>query len=284
MQCLKDCYNYFEWKKILVRGTHLALVFGVVSSLVFQSSELNYAIHTSNYLYCFLYGSLVYVSLFFYFLTCYMNPGYVPSNKIHGSILTTDESEDDENDKELPTSDTVQLRKCSHCNILQPLRSHHCDYCHRCVRKYDHHCPYFDTCIGEYNHRYFLIFLLTTDLLILWSLIICSQSFIYYMSWSLWLNKNVFRLFSMHILAVSIVAVTILFVIHSYFMLTNTTTWEKVSRHRITYLKHLPEEEYNPFDQGYCRNIYLFLCKCRSESHYWNIVYRKHMEHVIIQM
>ena len=47
-------------------------------------------------------------------------------------------------------------------------------------------------------------------------------------------------------------------------MLTNTTTWEKAARERITYLKSLKNDSFNPFHEGYCRNIFLFLCYCKD--------------------
>jgi hypothetical protein len=43
-------------------------------------------------------------------------------------------------------------------------------------------------------------------------------------------------------------------------MLTNTTTWEKAARKRITYLKALKNDSFNPFHEGYFKNIFLFLC------------------------
>ena len=43
-------------------------------------------------------------------------------------------------------------------------------------------------------------------------------------------------------------------------MLTNTTTWEKAARKRITYLKSLKNDSFNPFHEGYCRNIFLSFC------------------------
>ncbi|CAF1056369.1 unnamed protein product [Didymodactylos carnosus] len=122
MQCLRFFHDYFQWKKILVRATHLVLVFFVISTLIFQSSELNYAIHSSNYIYCFLYGFLVYISLFFYFLTCYIDPGYVPYNKFHNTLVTSDSEDDEvyiENAVQSSTTSTnsVPMRKCLHCNI-----------------------------------------------------------------------------------------------------------------------------------------------------------------------
>jgi hypothetical protein len=89
----------------------------------------------------------------------------------------------------------------------------------------------------------------------------------------------------MHILVISLCATTILFCIHSFFALTNSTTWERVSRHRITYLNRLPNEYLNPFHQGYCHNFfYSFLCH-RIKEQQWDIVYKKRVEeHVTLNM
>lgn len=54
-------------------------------------------------------------------------------------------------------------------------------------------------------------------------------------------------------------------------MLTNTTTWEKFSRKNITYLRIIKNDAYNPFQQGYLRNVYLFLCSPRDNK--WDNVY-----------
>jgi palmitoyltransferase len=112
-----------------------------------------------------------------------------------------------------------------------------------------------------------------------------SQSFVPFSDWSSWLHINKFRLFAMHVLIISLCATTILFCIHSFFALTNSTTWERVSRHRITYLNRLPNEDLNPFHQGYCHNFFCsFLCH-RIKEQQWDIVYKKRVdEHVTLNM
>jgi hypothetical protein len=54
-------------------------------------------------------------------------------------------------------------------------------------------------------------------------------------------------------------------------MLTNTTTWERFSRKNITYLRIIKNDTYNPFQQGYLRNVYLFLCSAKDAK--WDNVY-----------
>ena len=58
---------------------------------------------------------------------------------------------------------------------------------------------------------------------------------------------------------------------HSYLMFKGQTTWETVSREKITYLKYL-DEDFNPFDEGCFMNMYNFLTmKVRR----WEVVYEK---------
>lgn len=71
-----------------------------------------------------------------------------------------------------------------------------------------------------------------------------------------------------------------LFVFHSYLMCTNQTTWESVSRNKISYLKKF-SEEINPFHMGYCANVYYFCCRCRP--HRWNAVYKKSSSTLLLQ-
>ncbi len=103
MRCL---WEFIQWKKVLVRAFHLFLVFIVIASLLFQPSgksefflllltnknkelilDLRTALYDgSNYFYCIAYGLLVYLSLFFFFLTCYTDPGYVPYKRVAFNI------------------------------------------------------------------------------------------------------------------------------------------------------------------------------------------------------
>lgn len=93
----------------------------------------------------------------------------------------------------------------------------------------------------------------------------------HYSKWSDWLMRNLLFLFNMQVLLISYFVSLSLFLIHTYFMLTNTTTWERFSRHNITYLKIIKNDSYNPFHQSYCKNIYIFLCSPKENR--WENVY-----------
>lgn len=80
-----------------------------------------------------------------------------------------------------------------------------------------------------------------------------------------WLKINWMFLCVMIFLVLSFIVVILLFGCHSYMMLTAQTTWEFMSRSRISYLKYFPDDE-NPFDQGYFKNTYIFLCYCKPRT------------------
>lgn len=196
----------------------------------------------------------------FYFLTCLIDPGYVTvSDKEEGKTTNIDSNSD------------LKLRYCQVCELEQPIRSRHCSECHRCIKKFDHHCPWFECCIGENNHKFFVLFLASTLIVILWSFIIAWRAFEPSSDWIQWLAINLIYIIDLHILFVSFLVSTGLLLTHIYFMLTNTTTWEKFSRRNITYLRSIKDDTINPFHESYCKNIFQFCCQCRTIE--WEKIY-----------
>ncbi|RNA23020.1 putative palmitoyltransferase ZDHHC12 [Brachionus plicatilis] len=252
--------KFFNCKKICVRTAHLLLVLFVTGNLFFQNTKLRDALIQRDYVYLFCFVSLTYSSLLFFFLTCFKNPGYVEKQQVECRRNFQNDG--------LPN---IKLRFCTYCHLEQPIRSRHCEECRRCVNKFDHHCPWLETCIGEKNHKYFWLFVGTTNILICWCIEITWSSFVSYSKWSTWLLKNLLFLFDAQVLVISFFLTLSLFLIHTYFMITNTTTWEKFSRKNITYLKILKNESNNPFHQSYLKNVYLFLFGPRDNT--WENVY-----------
>jgi hypothetical protein len=74
-----------------------------------------------------------------------------------------------------------------------------------------------------------------------------------------WLKANVLPFVCLLLTFVSLMVVGLLFLYHSYLMLTGQTTWEQASRSHISYFKDL-QDLYNPFNEGCCCNLIKFLC------------------------
>ncbi|KAI5778390.1 DHHC palmitoyltransferase-domain-containing protein [Geopyxis carbonaria] len=94
-----------------------------------------------------------YVTLY---IVAYSDPGFItPAN--HTSSL------------ELYPYDFINFfpdKICYTCNLQKPARSKHCSICRGCISKHDHHCIWVNNCIGHNNVRYFMLFLVTTNIYI----------------------------------------------------------------------------------------------------------------------
>jgi hypothetical protein len=97
------------------------------------------------------------------------------------------------------------------------------------------------------------------------------DAFLRHDSWWEWMRINILYLFNIQVLLVSLLASLPLFSIHTYFMITNTTTWEKFSRHNITYFRALKDSSINPYHLSYLKNVFQFCCINREET--WENVY-----------
>lgn len=87
----------------------------------------------------------------------------------------------------------------------------------------------------------------------------CRSGFAHASTWQLWLRTNGVLLGAATLVAVLSLTVLLLLGSHLYLVSLNTTTWEFMSRHRISYLKHCGADE-NPFDRGTLRNLWGFFC------------------------
>lgn len=97
-------------------------------------------------------------------------------------------------------------------------------------------------------------------------------------TWKLWLTVNGFLLAALGVVGVFSFVVTVLMGCHLYLISINSTTWEFMSRHRISYLRSCNDEE-NPFDRGIVCNLWDFFCICRTVV--WEqVYYRGNHNHV----
>ncbi|KAK7095173.1 palmitoyltransferase ZDHHC12-A-like [Littorina saxatilis] len=274
--------------KVFVRLAHTALCVGVPLSLLFKETVLSDALLRGQQLIVgILYASLLVFSLVMYFLACCTDPGYLRVRKHwkqqktvnkNNNMEDADASDSDEGSTMLKfnTEDgDFKYRLCDYCEIEQPMRTKHCEDCGRCVRKYDHHCPWLEACIGERNHKFFWMFLFSTAVLIPCTLFITWHGIAWKPLWGDWFKANILLLIDLLVLIISGFVVVGLLGFHTFLMLRGMTTWEAASRERITYLRYL-DEDYNPFNEGLCKNIYYFLCSCRTRK--WEGVYANHAE------
>ena len=262
------------------------IVLGVPASLVYRESSL---LHKSlvqgqgSTLLGVIYLALLGWSLAMYFITCFTDPGYIdlatyrpPARKTIKPSINSDEEEEEEREGEeetgqmIPGEDGPKYRVCDYCEITQPMRAKHCEDCNKCVHKFDHHCPWLETCIGEQNHRYFWLFLLSTQTLIMVTVYLTWNAFSYHIMWQAWWEVNGVLVFDLMILFIGGLVVGGLLAFHSYLMVQGLTTWEAASRERITYLKYLGGD-YNPFNEGMFKNLREFLCVWHPRR--WEAVY-----------
>ncbi|KAM8885883.1 palmitoyltransferase ZDHHC12-B-like isoform 2-T2 [Spinachia spinachia] len=236
----------------LVRASHTLLTWVITLMLFLHDTDLRRCEERGELLLPVLFFLLVMLSVLFYFAVSLMDPGFVLCDSIKAS---------GEEESLIPQSSTPRPRRCGYCLLQQPMRAKHCQTCQRCVRRFDHHCPWMENCVGERNHRWFLVYLLVQLLALLWALHIALSGLAPAASWDLWLRANCFLLAALAVLAVFSAVVLLLLGIHLYLASVNCTTWEFVSRHRVSYLKNRGDER-SPFDRGLLCNLWDFFCAC----------------------
>ncbi|XP_029469193.1 probable palmitoyltransferase ZDHHC12 [Rhinatrema bivittatum] len=250
----------------LVRTAHTVLTWAVTLVLFLHSADLRHQEESGDLLRPLLFVLLVLFSVLLYFAVSLMDPGYVTCD---GDMKVLAINEDQE-EMILQVPQPLRLRRCGYCMLQQPMRARHCQACGHCVRRYDHHCPWIENCVGERNHPLFIIYLLIQLVVLLWAFRLAWSGFFLRPSWTEWLQLNMFLLLAFAIIAVFTVVVMLLLVSHLYLVSCNVTTWEFMSHHRISYLKHCSSQE-SPFDRGIGRNLHSFFCTCHSVA--WEKIY-----------
>ncbi|KAM6965374.1 palmitoyltransferase ZDHHC12-B-like [Aplochiton taeniatus] len=207
-----------------------------------------------------VFSLLVLLSVLLYFTVALMDPGFVLTDNSQFPQVVCGELEDM----------VPRLRRCGYCLLQQPMRAKHCQKCKHCVRRFDHHCPWIKNCVGERNHRWFIMYLAVQLVVLVWALQLALSGISSSVTWKLWFCLNVFLLAALGIVSMVSVVVALLLCCHLYLISINSTTWEFMSHHRISYLKNYKE---NPFNRGVVCNLLDFFCICQSVA--WEQVYYK---------
>ncbi|XP_053138173.1 palmitoyltransferase ZDHHC12 [Hemicordylus capensis] len=256
----------------LVRAAHTGLSWGITVALFLHPTDLRRQEEQGELLQPLLFVSLVLCSVLLYFIVSLMDPGYVESDGDQKEAVN--EEQKAMISQQVPS--TVWLRRCGYCFLKQPMRAKHCQACRHCVRRYDHHCPWIENCVGERNHPLFIVYLAVQLVVLMWAMQVAWSGLNFEQSWA-WLQHNALLLLSFLAIVLFTVVATLLLVSHLYLAASNTTTWEFMSRHRISYLRQCEAE--NPFDQGIFRNLWKFFCACRLVT--WENLYSQAEGHAV---
>eukprot|EP00483_Globobulimina_turgida_P012302 UN12324 len=148
---------------------------------LFNGSLLNGYIYNGYFYKIIIFHSIQTISIISYFCTSLVNPGHIElSESDHTLFGGKSQSEEDSADENMKITvkdwnknilidpNNAPFNFCWRCKFVRPIRSKHCYDCDRCIGKFDHHCPMIGNCVGGRNHRYFLIFLLSQSIVIIW--------------------------------------------------------------------------------------------------------------------
>jgi hypothetical protein len=142
---------------------------------------------------------------------------------------------------------------CKFCLVIKPERTHHCRHCRKCVLKYDHHCKFLASCIGFYNYKYFFVFLVHTNILLLFILLTSVEGLLIYINDYGWETAYCKIFFVWLLLCFLIfVAVLDLFIFHIEILLKGMTTLENKSSNKATSTKNCSSAMEESFGQGCC--------------------------------
>jgi len=191
----------------------------------------------------------------------------------------SNENSNDDSGKFLPSIQvnlTTRRKACKICKIAPLLRSHHCRHCAKCVATFDHHCRFINTCIGERNHCrfYWFIFIQAIGFIKCFSIVNSSNLGIFSLLQRN-LYKNIDSIDIWIVVASRVYLYPLTFIaclmvtVHTFFVLTNATTFETEKAEHLEYLNGTTMCD-APFSLGLLGNLKLFCC-FRDASYVWRI-------------
>jgi palmitoyltransferase ZDHHC4 len=161
----------FEWflyaKHPIIQILYVILVFGGYLGFVYYGYPRIPNRYFAGY-HKYIGFVIFLVCIYSFFAASFTNPG----------IITKINVADYEKLFEYDDFLYVKGRSCSSCGIPKIARSKHCRTCDVCVSKFDHHCIWLNNCVGERNYRYFLLYLFSNSVLLMYGVVAhCSIFF-----------------------------------------------------------------------------------------------------------
>ncbi|ERS95736.1 hypothetical protein HMPREF1624_07811 [Sporothrix schenckii ATCC 58251] len=156
----------------------------VIVHLVTTPEAYNHASWTGPW--CAVVAVVIYVMMVWsYTAAVFTSPGSTTNDQGYSTVPTNsaspfsglaDHNEGGGMDSgSLTVKSNGEMRFCKKCQARKPDRAHHCSTCRRCVLKMDHHCPWLATCIGLRNGKMFLLFLIYTSSLSIFSFVVAGS-------------------------------------------------------------------------------------------------------------
>ncbi len=67
---------------------------------------------------------------------------------------------------------------CRTCGVVKPPRSKHCNMMGGCVARFDHYCVWLNAAVGERTYRWFLLYLISHTVVLLYGAVACASIFL----------------------------------------------------------------------------------------------------------
>ena len=256
--------NYNELSSYIVY-----LFLNLITYLIVQQSSDDFNIRYSFSYTLNIILSLLCIASFILLIRTKQDPGAIEINKkgiLEREITLTDSS------IKLKYSPLMIMKLmpcngCKYCKIMElPLRSVHCKKCQRCIRTYEYHSKLIGSCIGENNHFVFVLFLFCQSCTFILSIFQLIKRY--------YVQKPFIKLLIMGYFTVFGFLVSlfiILFIFHSYLLLSNQTSYEIFHKDQCPYLRIFKQERikiymergieikanlsFSPFDSGIKKNL-----------------------------